>query len=114
MRASDLIGAIVRDQTGQSIGIVCDLRLDTAGGGSAGFPVLGLVVGGPGTRSQAAHAWGFAQGRAVGPALFARLLSGAVERSRFVEADRVRDWGPDAVVIEGTFGELPPLRWEER
>lgn len=103
MRASELIGSEVRDRAGRQVGIVRDLRVDTDRVVAGGFPLLGLVVGEPGVRSAAAHAWGYAEGRARGPAPFARFLAPAAERSVFVEAGRVHTWGPDAVVIDGSL-----------
>lgn len=114
MRAGELIGSEVRDPSGRRVGIVRDLRVDTDRAVAGGFPLLGLVVGEPGLRSAAAYSWGYAQGRALGPAPLARFLAPAAERSVFVETGRVRAWGPDPVVIEGSLADLPPLREGER
>lgn len=114
MRASELIGSEVRDGSGRKVGVVRDLRVDAGRAVGGGFPLLGLVVGEAGLRSAAAHAWGYAEGRAKGPAPFARLLAPAAERAVFVEAGRVRDWGPDPVVVDGPLTDLPAPREGER
>jgi hypothetical protein len=95
MRASELIGSPVVDESGRAVGIVRDLRVvvdEPAPGG--GFPIAALVLSEPTARAAAAHAWGFAEGRAEGPELLRRALLPAVERSLVVAVDRVLDWGP--------------------
>jgi hypothetical protein len=105
MRASELIESPVVDESGRTVGIVRDLRVVIGGPASrGGFPIAGLVVSDKGPRAAAAHAWGFAQGRAEGPALLRRLLAPALDRSIFVAADRVLDWGPDRLRIGAERG----------
>jgi sporulation protein YlmC with PRC-barrel domain len=102
MRASELIGAPVFDHSGEQVGVVRDLRVaveQPAAGG--GFPIVGLVLSQSGARSAAAHAWGFAQGRAEGPPLLRRLLGRAAVRSILIPAERVLEWGPGGVRIDG-------------
>jgi hypothetical protein len=98
MRATELLGAPVVDATGTTVGHVHDIRVTAEGADR--FRVAGLVVG-SGLRSALAHVWGFGAGRAGGPWLFRALLAPAGRRARFVPADRVSDWGPRRVEIEG-------------
>lgn len=58
------------------------------------WPVAGVVVGDPGPLSAAAHSWGFAEGRARGPALLRLLFTPTVRRTRFIDSERVTEWGP--------------------
>jgi hypothetical protein len=97
MRASELIDSPVYGEGGRFAGIVRDLRLDAEPADDGSFAILGLVVGDPGARDVAAHAWGFAEGRAEGPWLLRRLVGKG--GSRFVPADRVVDWGPERLRI---------------
>lgn len=99
MRASELIGSPAFDEGGRFAGVVRDLRLDADRAGDGSFPVLGVVLGDPGARSAAAHAWGFAEGRARGPWLPRRLVGDG--DARFVPAGRVLDWGPERLRIGG-------------
>jgi hypothetical protein len=100
MRAGELIDAPVLDASGGQVGIVRDLRIEVGqSAADGGFPIVGLVVGPPGARPAAAHAWGFAQGRAEGPPLLRRLLGGAAGRSILVPVEQVLEWGPGAVRI---------------
>lgn len=101
MRASELLGTPVVDENGRALGLVRDLRLvvDDAASAGSGYAIAALVVGEPGARSAAAHAWGFAQGRSAGPALLRRLLAPAAQRSLRVPAELVLDWGPRRVRV---------------
>jgi hypothetical protein len=101
MRASELIGSPACDEDGQPAGIVRDLRLDTDRAPDGSFPILGLVLSDTGARAAAAHAWGFAEDRAQAPDWLKRVL-GAAERSRFVSADLVLDWGPEQVKVRSS------------
>ena len=94
------------DASGRDLGPVRDLRVT-----SAGFEVVGLVVGG-GRFARIAHAWGFAEGRATGPWILRRLVAPAVAAARFVPAERVRSWGPDRVALDCAEDRLRPLRDE--
>ncbi|HEX5983948.1 MAG TPA: hypothetical protein VFY69_07060 [Solirubrobacterales bacterium] len=98
MRASELIDSPVYED-GRLAGIVRDLRVEAEPAADGSFAVLGLVLGDPGPRAAAAHAWGFAEGRAQGPWLLRRLVGNGA--SRFVPADRVVDWGPERLQIRG-------------
>ena len=89
MRASELIGAPVFDEDDRPLGVVRDLRVSVEG-----FGIAGLVIGKRGARSAAAHAWGFAQNRAEGPALLRRTLAPRAAGTLYVPADLVLDWGP--------------------
>lgn len=107
MRASELIGSPVVDESGCSIGVVRDLRVAVGGDGVVeGFPVVGVVIGEPGLRSAAAHAWGYAQGRAAAPWPLRRWLEPAVADSLFVPAERVIEWGPDPLRLRGGAEDL--------
>ena len=105
MRASELIGAAAYDELGRFAGIVRDISLDPDRAADGSFTILGLLLSEPGARSAAAHAWGFAQGRAEGPAPLKRLLGRDGGRSRFVPAEWVLDWGPERVEIGGVADE---------
>ncbi len=97
MRASELIGSPVHEG-GRFAGVVRDLRVDADRAADGSFPVLGIVLGDAGARDAAAHAWGFAEGRARGPWLLRRIVGNG--DSRFVPADRVIDWGPERLRID--------------
>lgn len=109
MRASDLIGSRIVDEAGHPIGLLRDLRVTVDDGDSTGFPIAGLIVSEPGPFAAAAHAWGYAEGRARGPAPLRRLFMPAFERSLFVPVDRVLDWGPGVVRVSGRAHDLPSL-----
>jgi hypothetical protein len=110
MRASELFAATVVDEDGRSWGRVHDIRIsrDTAAGadgkGSA-IRVVGLAIGG----GQLVHSWGFAEGRATGPWLLRALTARAARRARFLPAQQIVDWGPDAVRFRGRYQDLPLL-----
>jgi hypothetical protein len=76
------------------------------------FRVSGLVIGPADTRSRAAHAWGYAEGRAHGPWILRRLFGPAIGRARVVPSELVADWGPTTVRIGAEERSLPSL--EER
>lgn len=102
MRASELIDSPVYDESGRFAGAVRDLRLDADRADDGSFPILGIVLGDTGARAAAAHAWGFAEGRAQGPWLLRRLAGDG--DPRFVAAERVLDWGPQRLRIRGGDG----------
>lgn len=97
MRASELIGSPAFDEGGRFAGIVRDLRLAAEPAADGSFAILGVVLGEHGARNAAAHAWGFAEGRAEGPWLLRRLVGDG--DPRFVPVDLVLDWGPDRLRI---------------
>lgn len=110
MRASELIGARVVDESGQRLGVVRDLRVAyTMRPAAESLPILGLVISEPGPIPAAAHAWGFAEGRARGPAPLRRILEPAAQRSVLVPVDRIRDWGPADVRVSGYYRDLTRL-----
>ena len=111
MRISDLYDRPVVGEEGSELGVVRDVRLRFFEGGRGGprIEVVGLVIGPEGLLSEAAHSWGYAEGRADGPALLSRLMAGAVRRSRFVPAEAVRSWAASPLRINGTGEELEPL-----
>ena len=103
MRASELLASIVVDDVGRSLGPIRDVRVDPRE-----HRIAGVVIGG-GALAPIAHAWGYAEGRAHGPALLRALLSPAARRARFVPAQRIVDWGPARVRISGDPSDLPRL-----
>jgi hypothetical protein len=103
MRLSDLLGAEVRDEAGRSMGRVHDVRLRRSGIGTAAtYELTELVIAPWNLRTRAAHAWGYAEGRAAGPRLIRAALQPGAERSRRVRATEVSSWGPDAITIHAT------------
>ncbi|MDP9401641.1 MAG: hypothetical protein M3P39_12015 [Actinomycetota bacterium] len=105
MRASELLASQVVDASGHSLGPVRDLRVTHDGDR---IHVAGIVVC-DAPLARAAHAWGFAEGRARGPWLLRALTARATARARFVPAHRVVDWGPGLVRIAGDANDLSPL-----
>lgn len=99
MRASELIDSPAYDESGRFVGVVRDLRVDAEPSADGSFPILGIVLSAPGARAAADFAWGFAEGRALGPGWLKRLLDLGGKHSRFVPAAAVRDWGPERVVV---------------
>jgi len=102
MKVSELLGRPVVDVHGTQLGVVHDLRAvlppEDQGGSTAaavvttdGPKVVALVVGPDTWRCRLSHAWGFAQGRARGPALLSLLVGGG-RRSQLVAAAEVVDW----------------------
>lgn len=106
MRASELLASVVIDASGRSLGPVRDVRLDPRD-----HRVAGVVVG-DGRLARVAHAWGFAEGRARGPAPLRALLAPASARARFVASESVVDWGPGVIRIGVDGRELPRLAEE--
>jgi len=107
MRATELLASTVVDENGRSLGRVHDIRISRDQSEAHGrFQVAGLAIGG----GHLAHVWGFAEHRATGPWLLRTLTARAVRRARFVPADRVTDWGPGLVRIQGDGDTLPYLR----
>ena len=90
MRSSELLTASVVDSEGRDLGSVRDVRVAQRGGD---LVVVGLVVG-EGRLAKAAHAWGYAEGRAQGPWLVRALTRRASRAARFVPAERVTEWEP--------------------
>lgn len=103
MRASELIGSPAFDEGDRFAGVVRDLRLEAEPAADGGYAVLGIVLGDPGARNAAAHAWGFAEGRSRGPWLLRRLVGDG--EPHFVPVDRILDWGPDRLRIRA--GQAP-------
>ncbi len=108
MRASELLASEVVDASGRRLGPVRDIRVERDG-----FRVVGLVIGG-GPFARVAHGWGYAEGRAHGPALVSSLTRRATRSARFIPSDRVVDWGPGTVRIGADAGDLEPLTEELR
>lgn len=113
MRISELLGSGVVDEHGQHVGRIHDVRLTLAREGpdrQISLEVKGLVVGPSGPLARAAHAWGYAEGRAQGPLLLKALTKSAVRDSRFIPAERVLDWHSPELRITGSAKDLQPLR----
>ncbi len=107
MRLSELMASTVVDAAGQSLGPVRDVRLAEPEDGR--LVLAGLVIG-DGHFASAAHAWGFAEGRADGPWLLRALTARAVRQARFVPVEQVVKWGPGAIRISAHMDALPTLR----
>jgi len=108
MRASELLSSEVVDVAGRRLGPVRDVRLSREG-----FRVVGPVVG-EGPFALIAHRWGYAEGRARGPALIAATCRSAIRRARFVSAESARDWGPGVIRLDVDGADLPALAQELR
>lgn len=95
MRLSELIGRPVVDVDGNPAGRVHDVRVAVPEDGDR-WHVAGIVFG---TRrlSAAAHAWGFADGRARAPSPLRRILRPAAQDARFAASEDVAAWGPAEV-----------------
>ncbi len=110
MRISELLAARVVDERGRDVGWVHDVRVARVRRGSSeALEVTGLVVGPRGMLARAAHSWGFAEGRAEGPVLLKVLTRSSVRASGFVPAERVLDWSPPELRIEGSSDRFEAL-----
>ena len=83
MRASDLLGADVRDRDGRDLGHVRDLRLRQDAPGE--WNVVGCIVG----RGAVAERLGYAYGTATGPWLLSRIMGVVGRRMRYVSWTQV-------------------------
>jgi PRC-barrel domain len=101
MRASDLLGSEVVDESGRSIGTVRDIRLVQDGPISASFGALfrvqGLVAG---PRSLGSRL-GFERGNVKGPLMLRVLFRLLHRRAGFVGWDRIRSIEEGRIRIEG-------------
>lgn len=102
MRSSELLGSMVADSAGATVGPVRDVRL-------AQTPVEGrlqiesLVVGG----HELAHRFGYVDGRTKGPALIKWVLRrGSRDKAVVVAASNVATWGPGTIILSGTTSEV--------
>ena len=107
MRLTELLGAEVVDQAGQSAGRVHDVRLvqdgPLTGGFGAGLRLDGLIVG----RRAVGARLGYERREMHGP-LLVKLLAGWLHHDgRFVAWDRVRAIEPDRIHISGSAADLP-------
>ena len=110
MRLTELLGAEVVDQAGQSAGRVHDVRLvqdgPLMGGFGAGLRLDGLIVG----RRAVGARLGYERREMRGP-LLVKLLAGWLHHDgRFVPWDRVRAIEPDRIHISGSAADLPRPR----
>jgi hypothetical protein len=105
VRISEILGAPVVDRAGHRIGVVRDLRLMH----TPRFRVAGITIGQPGWVDEAAHAWGFAEGRARRPWPLRRLTERATRGARFAPVEVIDSWAPDRIVLTVGSTELRPL-----
>ena len=110
MRLTELLGAEVVDQAGQSAGRVHDVLLvqdgPLMGGFGAGLRLDGLIVG----RRAVGARLGYERREMHGP-LLVKLLAGWLRHDgRFVAWDRVRAIEPDRIHISGSAADLPRPR----
>jgi sporulation protein YlmC with PRC-barrel domain len=96
MRASELLGRRVLDGDGREVGIVHDVVVRLGDDGRVS--VSGLVVAPATVRARLAHAWGYAQGRARGPAVLRSWVMAGTP-SEVVPAARVRSWDEASSVV---------------
>jgi hypothetical protein len=110
MKLSELLGSEVVDSSGRHLGLVHDVQLRWLTEGDVRrFRVTGLICGGPGAISRAAHAWGYAEGRAEGPWLLRALTAKHSREAKLLPAESVVDWGPSKVRISGDGTALKTL-----
>jgi len=107
MRLSDLLGADVVDQAGNSAGHVHDVRLvqdgPLVGAFGASLRVDGLIVG----RRSIGARLGYERGQMRGP-LPVKLVTGWLYHDgRYVAWDRVRAVEEDRILISGSADDLP-------
>ena len=107
MRLTELLGAEVVDQAGQSAGHVHDVRLvqdgPLIGGFGASLRLDGLIVG----RRAVGARLGSERRRMKGP-LPVRLLFGWLHHDgRYVEWERIERIEPGRILISGAAGDLP-------
>lgn len=99
MKVSELLSRRVENADGTPLGIVHDLRVRIPAGAVEHDPetpdVVALVVGPDDRRCRLAYAWGYAQGRARGPAVLRALLAGQANRTHVVPVGDVDSWDLD-------------------
>jgi sporulation protein YlmC with PRC-barrel domain len=109
MRASDLLGASVRDADGADLGTVSDVRLvqdgPMLGSWGAALRVTGLVVSPRHTGSFL----GYERGNVSGPWLVERIVKWLHRDAVYVEWDDVESYGDRVVRVRRTKAELPPV-----
>ncbi|HLZ37975.1 MAG TPA: hypothetical protein VKP64_09510 [Mycobacteriales bacterium] len=99
MRMSDLVGALVVDESGRPLGHVHDLRLVADGvtfpaTGNRAYRVHGLVVG----AGAVGMRLGYARGHVQGPWLLRVLLRRLRRRRREIPWEAVREVTPGRIV----------------
>lgn len=96
MKVSELMSRRVENADGTPLGIVHDLRVRVPADAAEHDPqppdVVALVVGPDDRRCRLAYAWGYAQGRARGPAVLRALLAGQAKRTRAIPVGDVDSW----------------------
>jgi sporulation protein YlmC with PRC-barrel domain len=109
MRASDLVGARVRDADGADLGTVSDIRLvqdgPVLGTWGAAFRVVGLVVAPPRTGSFL----GYERGPVNGPWLVAKVVRWLHRDGVFVPWDDVESVADRVVRVARRRADLPPV-----
>ncbi|HEU0130924.1 MAG TPA: PRC-barrel domain-containing protein [Mycobacteriales bacterium] len=109
MRASDLIGARVRDASGTDIGSVSDVRLvqdgPLLGAWGAALRVDGLVVSPPRTGGYL----GYERGTVRGPWAVSALVRWLHRHARYAAWSDVETWEPGAVTLRCPAAALRPV-----
>jgi sporulation protein YlmC with PRC-barrel domain len=109
MRASDLLGARVRDADGTDIGHVSDLRLvqdgPVLGTWGAALRVHGLVV----SPNHSGSYLGYDRGTVHGPWLVERIVRWLHRNACWVEWSDVESYGDGVVLVRRPRAALPPV-----
>ena len=107
MRLTELLGAEVVDEAGQSAGRVHDVRLvqdgPLIGGFGASLRLDGLIVG----RRAVGARLGYERRDMRGPLLVKLLVGWLFHDGRYVAWDRIRSIEPDRIKISGSVDDLP-------
>ena len=110
MRASDILGLVVRDADGQEVGQVHDIRLvrdaPIQGTFGLGYRVTGLVVGAAGIGVRL----GFDRGAVRGPWILKRLFAWLHSDSRFVPWEQIDALADDELRLKAKMEALEPVR----
>jgi sporulation protein YlmC with PRC-barrel domain len=109
MRASDLLGAGVRDADGANLGHVSDIRVvqdgPVLGTWGAAFRVTGLVV----SPNHTGSFLGYERGSVRGPWLVATIVKWLHRDAVLVPWEDVESWADRCVRVRRRRAELPPV-----